>query len=273
MNLPLFFKSLSSCLKRSNPVQSNKPTVSYEGNYKDWEDAIADSKGYEDTKIIDKATQSFEKILSGKHKCERDTFLFDEFQYSLPLLLGLNFMQKKVPEIRLLDFGGSFASSYFRNFDILQQFDLSWTVIEQKNLVQKACSMTSEFDQLFFFEEKELESLISKKAFDVVMLGSCLQFLEKPYSVVSKLLHNEVQAVVIEQTPVTQNDVSKLTVQHVGKPLYESSYPAWHFAEKELLSWFKDDFQLKYRFNGPHVINRCDGFCSQLEDYVFTRKK
>ena len=259
-------------MRRIKTSQDNMPTISYDGNYECWEDAIADSKGYQDMEILNKATQSFEKILLGKYKCERDTFLFDKFQYSLPLLVGLNLIQKKVSEIRLLDFGGSFASSYFRNFDILQQFDLSWTVIEQKNLVQKACSMTRDFDQLFFLEEKDLENLISNKAFDVVMLGSCLQFLEKPHSLVSKFLHNELQAVVIEQTPVIQNDTSKLTVQHVGKPLYESSYPAWHFAEKELLSWFKDDFQLKYKFNGPHVINRCNGFCSQLEDYVFTRK-
>ena len=95
MNLATFFKSLSSCLRRKNLVQGNKPTVSYEGIYESWEDAVADSKGYEDMQIINKAAQSFEKILAGKHKCERDTFLYDEFQYSLPLLLGLNFMQKK----------------------------------------------------------------------------------------------------------------------------------------------------------------------------------
>ena len=66
---------------------------------------------------------------------------YDEFQYSLPLLLGLNFLQK-VAKIRLLDFGGSFASSYFRNLDIVEQFDLSWIVIEQKNLVKKARMLT-----------------------------------------------------------------------------------------------------------------------------------
>jgi putative methyltransferase (TIGR04325 family) len=273
VNLASLFESLTSCLRRKNPKQENKPTVSYVGNYAHWADAVADSKGYEDSEIIKKATQSFEEILAGKHKCERDTFLYDEFQYSLPLLLGLNFMQRKVGKIQLLDFGGSFASSYFRNLDVVQEFDLSWTVIEQKRVVQKARGMTTGCDKLLFFEERELERLISKRAYNIILLGSCLQFLEKPNSVVSKLLHDELQTVVIEQTPVIQKDISKLTVQHVGKPLYESSYPAWHFAEKELLSWFKDDFQLKYRFNGPHVINRCDGFYSQLEDYVFTRNE
>ena len=71
------------------------PTISYDGNYECWEDAIADSKGYQDMEILNKATQSFEKILLGKYKCERDTFLFDKFQYSLPLLVGLNLVQKK----------------------------------------------------------------------------------------------------------------------------------------------------------------------------------
>lgn len=273
MNLASFFKSLSSCLKRRHSTQDLNPTVSYEGNYLHWEDAVAASKGYEDSEIINKATQAFEEIVAGKHKCERDTFLYDEFQYSLPLLLGLNFMQRKVGKIHLLDFGGSFASSYFRNLDIVQEFDLSWTVIEQTSIVQKARRMTKGTEQLLFFEERELESLISNRAYNIILFGSCLQFLEKPKAVVSKLLHDALQTVVIEQTPVTQNGVSKLTVQQVGKPLYESSYPAWHFDEKDLLSWFENAFQLKYRFNGPHVINRCDGFFSQLEDYVFTRKE
>jgi putative methyltransferase (TIGR04325 family) len=273
LNLATFFKSLSSCLRRKNLVQGNKPTVSYEGIYESWEDAVADSKGYEDMQIINKAAQSFEKILAGKHKCERDTFLYDEFQYSLPLLLGLNFMQKKVGEIKLLDFGGSFASSYFRNLDIVQEFDLSWTVIEQTSVVQKACRMTTGFDNLLFLEERELESLVTNQDYNIILFGSCLQFLENPKKLVSKLFHDALKTVVIEQTPVIQNGNTRLTVQQVGKPLYESSYPAWHFVEKELLSWFKDDFQLKYRFNGPHVINQCDGFYSQLEDYVFTRNE
>ena len=263
---------MASYLRKKNPREDNEPTVSYKGNYDCWEEAIADSKGYQDSKILNKATQSFEKILAGEHKCERDTFLYDEFQYSLPLLLGLNFLQKKVAKIRLLDFGGSFASSYFRNLDIVEQFDLNWIVIEQTKLVKRARMLTGEFEQLLFLEEKDLENLISKKAFDIIIFGSCLQFLENPEVVVKGLLHETLQTVVIEQTPIKQSGATKLTVQHVGKPLYESSYPAWHLSEEDLFSWFEDDFQLKYKSNGPHVINRCDGFYSQLEDYVFTRK-
>ena len=121
------FKKLLSIFLRSKEY----PTVSYHGNYSQWKDAIAHSVGYQDDKILEKATQSFEKIISGEFKCERDTFLFDHFQYSLPLLLGLNFIQQNEKKISLLDFGGSFASGYFRNFDVLKQFDLLWTVVER----------------------------------------------------------------------------------------------------------------------------------------------
>ena len=108
--------------------------------------------------------------------------------------------------------------------------------------------------------------------YNVVLFGSCLQFLQTPKQIVEKLSHSGLQAFVIERTPIVYDENTKLTVQQVREPIYESSYPAWHFAENELMSWFTDDFDLRYKFNGPHIINKCDGFQSQLEDYVFTRK-
>ena len=249
------------------------PEVSYHGNYKNWDDALADSIGYQDEKIFFKTVQSFKKIISGEFKCERDTILFDQYEYSLPLLLGLNFFQKKKKNFSLLDFGGSFASAYFRNFDVVKEFDLIWTVIEQPKIVRQARSMVGNFDQLCFLEESELNRLISENRYSVVLFGSCLQFLKNPKQTVAKLLHNDLQVVIIERTPILYGSSTKLTVQQVNKPIYDSSYPAWHFAESELMSWFSNDFDLRYKFNGPHILNECDGFESQLEDYVFTRKE
>jgi putative methyltransferase (TIGR04325 family) len=263
------FKKLSSNFLRSK----ERPTIAYHGNYLQWKDAIAHSVGYQDEQILEKATQSFTKIISGEFKCERDTFLFDHFQYSLPLLLGLNFIQQNEKKISLLDFGGSFASGYFRNFDVLKRFNLLWTVVEQPNLVKRASSMTSNFPELYFKTENELNDLISEMEYNVVLFGSCLQFLQTPKQIVEKLSHSGLQAFVIERTPIVYEENTKLTVQQIREPIYESSYPAWHFAENELMSWFTDDFDLRYKFNGPHIINKCDGFQSQLEDYVFTRKK
>ncbi len=263
------FKKLSNNLFRSK----KKPTVSYHGNYSQWKDAFAHSVGYQDDKILEKTTQSFEKIISGEFKCERDTFLFNQFQYSLPLLLALNFIQQRVKKLSVLDYGGSFASGYFRNFDVLKQLDLLWTVVEQANLVKRAYSMTRNYPDLCFKTENELNDLTSGMDYNVVLFGSCLQFLQNPKQIVEKLFHSKIEAIVIERTPIVYEENTKLTVQEIHEPIYESSYPAWHFSEKELMSWFTNDFELRYKFNGPHIINQCDGFQSQLEDFVFTRKK
>ena len=268
------FKSLLSRIGKIKINKITESTVSYFGNFSCWEDAISKSKGYNDIEILKKTTESFKKVLSGKFKCERDTYLFKEYQYSLPLLLGLCFTQKKVNKIKLLDFGGSFASCYYRNFDALKQFDLNWTVVEQKRIVENAKNMIPEDKSLSFIEESELQQIKEKRDYNVVLFGSCLQFFEKPFDIISKVIGDSVKTVILEQTPVIhESTLSRITVQKVGKPLYESSYPAWHFSEKELLSWFKDRFKLRYRFNGPHIINNCEGFQSQLEDYVFTIKE
>ena len=265
-------KYLKGFFSYQNTDDKERPTVFYEGNYKKWEDTVASSQGYQDAKIFEKSKQSFSKVLSGEFKCERDTVLFEDYQYSLPLLLGLIFTQKKVKRIHVLDFGGSFASCYFRNFDILQEFDIEWTVLEQKEIVDIAKSLLPNDSKLNFIKNNDLEDFRNKKYYNVILFGSSLQFFEKPSEIVSNLTHDGVLSTIILQTPVTYNVPSKITVQHVNEPIYKATYPAWHFAEIELLSWFEKDFELRYKFQGPHIVNECDNFTSKYEDYVFTRK-
>ena len=41
-------------MRRIKTSQDNMPTISYDGNYECWEDAIAESKGYQDMEILNK---------------------------------------------------------------------------------------------------------------------------------------------------------------------------------------------------------------------------
>ena len=61
----------------------------YFGNYFAWEQACQDSTGYDSTVILERVQNALIKVKSGEAVYERDSVLFDETQYSWPLLACL----------------------------------------------------------------------------------------------------------------------------------------------------------------------------------------
>ena len=251
--------------------RENKDCVSYTGPFSNWDDAVSFSTGYCNSTITQKAVSAITKILSGEKKCEKDTILFDEYQYSLPLLLGLNFTLKYIKQkITVLDYGGSFASSFFRNFDILSNFNVRWIVVEQEHIVNIAKEKLCHFKNLEFISISNLKIENPVLKYDVLLLGSSLQFLKNPGIELKILLKPCVKSLIFEQTPFVTSGSTKLTVQQIREPIYDASYPAWHFDENEFLSWIGNHYEIKYQTHNPHVRNECGNFTSTLKDYVFT---
>ena len=61
----------------------------FKGNYNSWNEAVKYSTGYADEKILNRVLESALKVKNGEAVFERDSVLFDEIQYSWPLLSGL----------------------------------------------------------------------------------------------------------------------------------------------------------------------------------------
>lgn len=260
--------------KFSNPYFSreNKDHVFYTGPFSNWSEAVSSSTGYCNSTITQKAVSAITKILSGEKKCEKDTILFDEYQYSLPLILGLNFTLKYIKQkITILDYGGSFASSFFRNFDILSNFNIRWIVVEQEHIVNIAKEKLYQFNNLEFISTSNFKTANPCLDYDVLLLGSSLQFLKHPEIELKILLKPCVKSLIFEQTPFVISGSTQLTVQQIREPIYDASYPAWHFDENEFLSWIGNHYQIKYQTHNPHVRNKCGNFTSTLKDYVFTQ--
>ncbi len=90
-----FIKSLVppialTVLKR---IKSSK--YGWHGNYKTWQEAQNASTGYDSDEIIQKVRNSLLKVKNGEAVYERDSVIFDEIQYSWPLLAGLMFASAK----------------------------------------------------------------------------------------------------------------------------------------------------------------------------------
>src|SRR6266702_290349 len=85
----------------------------YFGNYSGYDKACQASTGYDSDLILERVRDALLKVKSGEAVYERDSVLFDEVQYSWPLLAGLLWIAScNGNRLHLLDFGGSLGSSY-----------------------------------------------------------------------------------------------------------------------------------------------------------------
>jgi len=90
-----FIKSLIPpiMLEAVRKLKNNK--YGWHGDYKSWQEAQSISSGYDSDEILQKVRSSLLKVKNGEAVYERDSVIFDEVQYSWPLLAGLMFAAAK----------------------------------------------------------------------------------------------------------------------------------------------------------------------------------
>ena len=115
-----------------------KSGVSFSGSFGTWEEAEKNSIGYDSDVIFEKTRNALLKVKSGEATHERDSVLFDEIQYSWPLLAGLMWVAARNGGVlNVMDFGGSFGSTYFQNKAFLRCLpSVRWNIVEQPKHVQ-----------------------------------------------------------------------------------------------------------------------------------------
>ena len=249
-------------------VQNN-----WSGNYSSWNEALKNTSGYDDQRILEKCRTALLKVKNGEAKYERDSVLFDEIEYSWPLLATL---QRSALEnnnkLTVLDFGGSLGSTYFQNKGSLSNnIDLSWHIVEQKIFVDEG-KKHFEDDSLKFFYTIE-ESMKQKRA-DVVILSSVLQYLEHPHEMLSDILSLRAPYIVIDLTTFIETDSDILTIQTVPESIYKASYPAWFFS----LARFKDqllNYEIISEFNVHEglVISLDNGVKASYKGFILKLKE
>lgn len=229
----------------------------WSGDYASWDEAKKKCTGYDTTLILEKCKNALLKVKNGEAVYERDSVLFDQIDYSFGLLAGL---QRAALEnngnLCVLDFGGSLGSTYYQNKGFLNSVkSLQWCIVEQLHFVDSG-KKNFENDQLKFYYD--LEECMSKHKPNVLILSSVLQYLEKPYEWIEKILGFDISYIIIDRTAFTDADRDILTIQKVPEVIYEASYPAWFFGNG-VLNKFTKKYKILARFdNGftkPTTIN------------------
>lgn len=240
------------------------------GDFLTWKDAINASTGYNTNEIIKKVKHSLLKVKSGKAIYERDSVLFDKIHYSWPLLTGLLWIaSQRGNRLNLIDFGGSLGSSYFQNRKFLMHLkELKWNIIEQKKMVE--CGKKY-FENEYLKYYINLDDCIKEQNPDIIILSSSLQYIEKPYSLIRKIINNKFDFIIIDRTPFIEDNKDRLTVQKVSPKIYKANYPAWFFSETKFLKYFEGRYELVEEFDalGKDSAN----IPSRYKGFIFRRKK
>ncbi len=241
----------------------------WKGNYATWADAQKQTTGYDDDLILNKVKHALLKVKSGEAVYERDSVLFDEIQYSWPLLSALMWIAaQEKGALRLIDFGGSLGSSYFQNklfLDTLEE--VKWNIVEQEKFVQ--CGKSN-------FEEKRLrfystiEECLESEKIDALISSSTIQYIEQPYDLINRFLTNQFKYIVFDLIPVWDKP-NRITVQTVPPAIYEASYPCHILNERDFLTLFEPSYTLISAFNTEHVID-VDGEPLIYKGYIFKLK-
>ena len=244
----------------------------YRGDYATWQEALANSTGYDSDIILEKVSSALMKVKSGEAVYERDSVLFDKVEHSFPLLAGLlRVASENEGKLSVLDFGGSLGSTYFQCRDFLSVLpQLNWSIVEQEKFVGRGRD-TFESEQLrFFYNIQESVDYIQP---NVALLSSVLQYIEIPLDVIKSLISTDVQYIIIDRTPFSAlSNKNWLCVQHVPSEIYQASYPCWIFSE----AWFKqcllDQFEFITDFEGSDGNGHVGELPFQFKGMIWKRR-
>jgi len=217
--------------------------ICFKGNFDTWDEATALCTGYDAESILAKVLAATLKVKSGAAAFERDSVLFDEMEYTWPVLAGLMWAAaRNGGRLNVLDFGGALGSSYFQNREFLQTLsEVHWNVVEQEHYVAEG-QANIQNDQLRFY--RTIEDCLVVNQPNVVLLSSVLQYLESPFEIMKQLTVTGAACLLIDRTPFSDGDTDRILVQEVPPSIYKASYPMWVFSHQKLRNVLETDWHI-----------------------------
>ena len=229
---------LSNTIRRliSSKSDNNQCNIAFEGDYQTWEEAQANSSGYNQADILEKVKNATLKVKNGEAVYERDSVLFDQIEYAWPVLAGLMWVAaQNQGKLHVLDFGGSLGSSYFQNRQFLSNLaEVTWSVVEQPHFVECGREFIQD-DCLQFY--LSIDECLEQRSPNVILLSCVLQYLQDYIESLKYLLKTKIPIVIIDRTPFVDTD-ERITIQTVPEWIYPASYPCRFLNEDKFIQLF-----------------------------------
>lgn len=221
--------------------QTQKQRYGFFGNYANWNEARKLTSGYNSDLIVEKVKNAALKVKSGEVAYERDSVLFNQVDYSWPLLSSLLWIAgQNHNQLNLIDFGGSLGTSYYQNLFFLKHLNhLSWNIVEQKKFVDYGKKLFAD-ENLHFYDS--IDDCLQTQNSKTILLSSVLQYLESPYELLRQL--KRFAYIIIDRTPFFGNQ-DRIVIQKVPPKIYDASYPCWILNQKKLVDFVVNELRFK----------------------------
>lgn len=248
-------------------LRNNFSKYGWFGNYSNWDLAARESSGYDKQEIVQKVRSSLLKVKNGEVSFERDSVLFDEVQYSWPLLSALLWIAAKHQgKLNVIDFGGSLGSSFFQNRKFLQALpEVKWNIVEQSNFVEIG-QKDFESEQLKFYHS--IDECMKDGQPNCILFSSVIQYLPDPFKFLEEVVKKKIENIIFDRTPFITGDTDRITIQKVNPRIYAASYPCRFFSETKFKKIFEKEYILVESFDSLDVAN----FNAQFKGLLYTRK-
>jgi len=258
MTPPILWSALRRlCLDVVNIGQQNsadpREYLHLSGDYPSWGSAIADSIGYDANDILERTATALLKVKRGEAVYERDSVIFDEIQYSWPILAGLMWTAARSDgHLNVLDFGGSLGSTYFQNRAFLAGLHkVRWNIVEQPRQVETG---KQHFEDGILRFYSTVQACLAETQPHVILLSSVLQYLEQPYDLLDELATTPCCCLIIDRTPFWAGAHDRLSVQRVPASIYPASYPSWIFSVQRFKALLSLHWAVVAEFDNPDKL-------------------
>ncbi len=247
---------MKSLIKKITPpfifdsVKKMMTSSQWSGDFKSWAEASAQCTGYSEKDILEKLIHSQRVVSEGRATFERDTVLFFKEEYNFPVLASLFRTTKQ--DLSVVDFGGALGSTFFQNRKALESLISKWAVVEQPQFVEAGIREFQDERLVFFSDLKEAVQSIRPQ---VLFSSSTLQYLEKPFEMIEKMILLDVPFILLDRISFHQFPQTRLTVQKVPEEIYDASYPSWFFKEEDFLKAFQKKYELIWDFQNQDVAD------------------
>lgn len=223
----------------------------YSGPYKTWKIAQRKSTGYNHKFIIGKVRKAALRAKNSKTQFEIDSIIFKKPYRDIHFKNILLNLAKKKNSIKILDFGGSLGSTYYRYKDIFSsQKKIKWFIIEQKAFVKIGKKEFQDKKLNFYYSLEEFIKKNKKQKIDIFLLSSSLQYIRDYKKIINRAKGLKPDYLIILKTPMNKIENDAIYVEKVPKKIYGSSYPSWVFSKKRLINFFSN-----YKLVHDKIVN------------------
>ncbi|WP_167882530.1 methyltransferase, TIGR04325 family [Leptospira meyeri] len=236
------------------PIAEREHSDLFFGNFTTWTDAVKECSGYASAEILEKVKTSLLKVKNGEVTYERDSVLFNEIHYSMPLLVSLLYIaSENKGKLNILDFGGSLGSSYFQNRKFLNGLSaFKWSIVEQSHFVDCGKIYFEDQNLNFYYS---IDEAINANHPNAILFSSSIQYLEDPIGILNQTIEVGFDYIVFDRSPFIYGPLEeRIMIQKVPEEIYKAEIPIRFLNIKKILSILSGSYELFSEFDADNEV-------------------